>query len=91
LEIKLGSIRPLAGRQAATQLDASLQVSNSFDVSRAQCGVLASLQPVSYCVFGETGLCEMVRQSFGLSVRDFREFLFEHVRDSGVQMHAATL
>jgi len=43
LEIKLGSVLALAGRQVAYHLDASLQVCDGLEVGRAQGRILASL------------------------------------------------
>src|SRR5262249_27278162 len=89
LKIKLRPVLALAGRQAACAFDASPQVCNGLKVGRAQGRVLAGLEPVSDRFFDQSGFGEMVRQSFGLSLHDFRELLLESTRDSGVQIHAS--
>ena len=61
---------------------------NGLDIGRAQGRVLARLQPVSDRLFDQSGFREVVCQSFGLSLHDFRKLLLECVRNGRVQMPA---
>ena len=75
----------------AQGLDASLQVCDGLKVGGAHGGLLAGLQPIIRRLFEQSGFREMVRESFGLSLHDFREPLLEGVRDRGMQRCASAL
>src|SRR5262245_19149895 len=90
-EIKLGFVLALADLQVACQLDASLQVCDGLEVGRAQGGAPARRQPVTDRLFGQSGFGEMVRQSFRLVLRDFREPLLERIRKGALQTSSPAL
>src|SRR5258708_37041906 len=75
----------------AQGLDASLRVCDGLKIGGAHGGLLAGLQPLSHRLFEQSGLGEMVRESFGLSLHNFREPLLEGVRDGGMQRCASAL
>src|SRR5260370_29367633 len=75
----------------ARGLDTSLRVWDGLKVGGAHGGLLAGLQPISHGLFEQSGLREMVRESFGLSHHNFREPLLEGVRDRGMQRRASAL
>ena len=89
LKIKLGPVPARVERQPARQLDPALQVCDGLEIGRALGRVLAGREPVSDRLLDQSGFGEMVRQSFGLGLRNIGELLLERIRNSGVQMRAA--
>src|SRR5258708_25616913 len=89
LKIKLGPVPARVERQPARQVDPSLQVCDGLEIGRALGRVLAGREPVSDRLLDQSGFGEMVRQSFGLGLRNIGELLLERIRNSGVQMRAA--
>ena len=90
-KIKFQPVLPRAVGQMARGLDTSLQVRDGLKVGRAHGGLLAGLQPICLRLLEQPGLRQMVRESFGLSLHDFREPLLEGVRDRGMQRAARRL
>ena len=91
LEVKFQPVLSRAVRQMARGLDTSLQVCDGLKVGRAHGGLLAGVQPICLRLLEQPGLRQMVRESFGLSLHDFREPLLEGVRDRGMQRCASAL
>src|SRR5258708_22139668 len=91
VEIKLQPVLSCAVGQMAPGLDASLRVCDGLKVGGAHGGLLAGLQPISHRLFEQSGLGEMVRESFGLSLYNFWEPLLEGVFDRGMQSCASAL
>ena len=91
LEVKFQPVLSRAVGQMARGLDTSLQVRDGLKVGRAHGGLLAGLQPICLRLLEQPGLRQMVRESFGLSLHDFREPLLEGVRDRGMQRCASAL
>src|SRR5690349_10392055 len=91
LEIKLSSVLPSTVGQMRQHLDALPQVCDSFEVGGAHGRLPSRLKPIFSCLFEQSRLREVERESLGLSLHDFRELLLEHVRDGGVQRSASAL
>ena len=91
LEVKLQPVLSGAVRQMGRGLDTSLQVRDGFEIGRAHGGLPAGLQPICLRLLEQTRLRQVVRESFGLSLHDFRKPLLEGVRDRGVERCASAL
>src|SRR5208282_4739725 len=77
--------------KTAHRLNAALQVRNGLGVSRTNSGSLAGSKPILHRLCDESGLGEMVRQSFGLSLYDLLEILLESIGDRTVKLGASAL
>jgi hypothetical protein len=91
VEIKLQPVLSCAVGQMAQGLDASLRVCDGLKVGGAHGGLLAGLQPIIRSLFDQSGFGEMVRESFGLSLYNFREPLLKGICDRGMQSCASAL
>ncbi|MGY4429754.1 hypothetical protein ACVWWO_002231 [Bradyrhizobium sp. F1.13.1] len=91
LEVKFKPVISCVIEPMARGLDPSLQVRNGLKIGGAHGCLLAGLQPVCLRFFEQSGLSEMVRERFGLSIHNFREPLLEGLRDRGMQRCASAL
>src|SRR5262249_50988034 len=91
LEIKLPSVLPCAVGQTGQDLDAFPQVCDGLEVGGAHGCLLACLEPIISCLFEQSRLRKVERESLGLGLHNFRESLLEDVCDGGMQRGASAL